>query len=130
MSKHSNFSNQISLNSVFNNMVDSVFKIGDQFVNTVTTDSYDSYGYYNIDYPKFPNNMWTYIDTYIYPTMSVDKIHAINAAGQAYYIADMTGKLVSNGIFATTNEEISIASLRKGVYLLKTNHRVFKIIRL
>ena len=69
-------------------------------------------------------------DTYIYPTMSVDKIHAINAAGQAYYIADMTGKLVSNGIFATTNEEISIASLRKGVYLLKTNHRVFKIIRL
>jgi hypothetical protein len=65
----------------------------------------------------------------LYPTVTEDYIIIENAFQKAIRMYDITGKLVLETQCTTANERIEIASLPKGVYIVKIENAAFKIIK-
>lgn len=66
----------------------------------------------------------------VYPNPTVDKIKIINKnKDKNYILTDALGKIVMSGVFDSTETELDLQFLNSGIYFLKTENGIAKIVK-
>jgi hypothetical protein len=68
----------------------------------------------------------------VYPNPAKNNISILNAPQipVSVFIYRMDGKMVGNTIVSSVNPSVNISNLKSGIYILKVNDQVFKLIKL
>jgi len=98
MSKHNYSSNSISLNSVFNDVVDSIYTLTttDYKVNTANKYLYS-------DYPTIRDNYWHLIESFTYPSI-ITPTYPVSD----YYVDENLTSTISIAVTGFSDDEISV----------------------
>ena len=69
--------------------------------------------------------------TTIYPVPSTGTINIFSSlfGEREFKIFTLNGKLLKNGVFSKSNNRIDISTIENGLYLLKIDNEVFKILK-
>jgi len=99
MSKHNYSQNSVSLSSIFNDVVDSIYTITSPSSTSGT--SVCDFTYYS--FPKVKDNFWQLVEEFTYPTIYTPTYPVSN-----YYVDEDMNSIIEIAVSGFSEEEISV----------------------